>query len=112
MPIQERVEQVAELVADGASEALVANPDTDGAGSAPEAPVDDDLREQARLRAGATLRDKTLASAAAVREIQVKLNSETEKLVAARAKCLTVKKSILLKREELHTLQLEKLRVL
>ena len=94
--MQERVEQVAELVTDGASEALAVNPDTDGAGPAPEAPEVDDLREQARLRAGATLRDKTLASAAAVREIQVKLTSETEKLVAARAESLTVKKAILL----------------
>ena len=107
--MQGRVEQEAELDTEDDSLVLVASPDTDGAGSALEAAEVDDLREQARLRVGATLRDKTLAIAEAVKRVQVKLTSETEKLVAARAKCLTVRKAILLKKEELHSLQLEEL---
>ena len=90
----------------------VETPDTDGAGAATEDPEAERRREEARQRQGAVLRDKTLACAKQVREIQVKMTAGVEDLSKARAECLLVKKAILLKKQELTVLLEEEIRVL
>ena len=91
---------------------VVETPDTDGAGAATVDPEAERQREEAKQRQGALLRDKTLACAKQVREIQVKMTAGVEDLAKARAECLLVKRSILLKKQELTILLEEEIRVL
>ena len=104
--------QETELDNDVGSEVRVEFPVTDGARAATEDPEAEGRREEARQRQGAVLRDKTLACAAGVREIQIKMNTGVEELAKARAECLLVKKAILIKKQELSVLLKEELRVL
>ena len=69
-------------------------------------------REEARQRHGALLRDKTLACAKKVREVQVKMSTGAEDLAKARAEILLVKRAICLKKQELQVLLEEEIRVL
>ena len=69
-------------------------------------------REEARQRHGALLRDKTLACAKKVREVQVKMSTGAEDLAKARAESLLVKRAICLKKQELQVLLEEEIRVL
>ena len=91
---------------------VVETPDTDGAGAATVDPEAERRREEAKQRQGAVLSDKTLACAKQVREIQVKMTAGVEDLAKARAECLLVKRSILLKKQELAVLLEEEIRVL
>ena len=85
---------------------------TDGAGTTTEDPEAERQREEAKQRQGALLRDKTLACAKKVREVQVKMSAGAEDLAKARAECLLVKRSICLKKQELAVLLEEEIRVL
>ena len=69
-------------------------------------------KEEAKQMQGAILRDKTLACAKQVREIQVRMSAGVNDLAKARAECLLVKRSILLKKQELNVLLEEDIRVM
>ena len=71
---------------------------------------EEDRHEEAKLRKGGLLRDKAMASTAGVREIQVKLDTGYEELQKSRTELLLLKRSILLKRQEMSTLLREEIR--
>ena len=87
-------------------------PDTDGAGAAIGDLEAEGRRKDAKLLQGVLLRDKTLACAKQIREIQVRMSSGVDDLAKARAEVLLVKKSILLKKQELTVLLGEEIRVM
>ena len=91
---------------------VVEVPDTDGAGAAIVDLEAESRRKDAKLLQGALLRDKTLACAKQVREIQVRMSAGVDDLAKARAECLLVKRSILLKKQELNVLLEEEIRVM
>ena len=68
-----------------------------------------DRHEEARTRVGTLLRDKAVASTKGVREVQLKLDAGWEQFLKARADLLLLKKSILLKKEEMATLKREEI---
>ena len=68
-----------------------------------------DRHEEARTRVGTLLRDKAVASTKGVREVQLKLDAGWEEFLKARADLLLLKKSILLKKEEMATLKREEI---
>ena len=72
---------------------------------------EEDRHEEARLRKGGLLRDNAMASTAGVRDIQVKLDSGYEELHKARSESLLLKRSILLKKQEMSALLREEIRV-
>ena len=86
-------------------------PALESAGEAAEDLVVEDRNEEARLRKGGLLRDKTMASTAGVRDIQLKLDGGYEELHKARAEVLLLKRSILLKKQEMAALLREEIRV-
>ena len=71
----------------------------------------EDRHEEARLRKGGLLRDKAMASTVGVRDIQVKLDSGYEELHKARSEVLLLKRSVLLKRQEMSALLREEIRL-
>ena len=85
-----------------------------GAGDAVRGPVVGshavrDRHEEAKHRVGAMLRDKAVASTKGVREVQLKLDAGWEEFLKSRSELLLLKKSILLKKEELATLKREEI---
>ena len=68
-----------------------------------------DRHEEAKHRVGGLLRDKAMASTKGVREIQVKLDAGYEEFLKSRSELLLLRKSILLKKEELATLRREEI---
>ena len=72
--------------------------------------TDGDRHEEAKARKGGLLRDKAITSSKGIREIQVKLDAGYEEFQKSRSELLVLKKSILLKRQEMSVILREEIR--